>query len=119
MQKETLTPPEWIAFSLFLVITTTLTAVAYVNRTPELPYTSPDAVYISKPEIHVSVNGAVKYPQSIILRKGATLRDLLEQVELTPEADITALNQDKVLRKGQKVKIPCKKKGRAKKAKKK
>ncbi len=115
MTEDNLSPPEWLGVIVFLTITLALSITAYVRRTPELPITSPDVVYISSPDIYVSVNGAVEYPQSVIIPKGSTIRELLDILPLTEEADISKLNPNKVLRKGQRLKIPSKKKGRAKK----
>lgn len=65
--------------------------------------------------IVVTIEGAVAKPGRYHFKKGTTLKDVLSSIELLPEADVSKMNMEQVLKKCRKIKIPFKKtKGRKK-----
>lgn len=63
----------------------------------------------------VTIEGAVVKPGRYHFKKGASVKEVLDSIELLPEADDSKINKDQVLKKSRKIKIPFKKpKGRKK-----
>jgi len=114
MADSYLTPPEWLAVSLFIIITGSLAGLAYFTQTPDLPTSLEDPVYATPQEVTIRVSGAVKEPGTYRVPKGSSVRDLLEKIATTDEADTDRLDLDKPLRRGQALKVPVKKKKRKK-----
>lgn len=63
-----------------------------------------------KKTINIHLKGAVKSEQTIKLPKGSKLENLVEFIELPPEADLKALKRKRRLKEGEVVYIPYLKK---------
>jgi hypothetical protein len=94
---------EWLAVILITALLFSLGALAYLNReTNNLPQLFQEAFI---PEIEVIVEGAVENGGKFIVKKGMTLRDLLPELQLSENVDLSELALDRPLRNHQKVKI--------------
>lgn len=100
---------EWLAIASILLMLGTLTTIILLSGDPEIPSQLGTPQYTVAQEIEVFVKGAVENPRKLYLKRGAVLRDLLDQIVLLPEADLRRLNLDRKLRNGSVVKIPVRK----------
>lgn len=99
---------EWIIITLLMAIMAMLAILVIMNRSKAEPLTMQPHEVVSS-NLYVSIQGAVSKPGNYTLKKGATVRDLVELAELCPEADQTQIKWKNRLREGQIVKIPTRK----------
>lgn len=59
--------------------------------------------------IVISVEGAVEFPGRYHFKKGTKIGEVLKQIPLQEQADLSRLNLDRVILKSRKLKIPFKK----------
>lgn len=108
ISEKQLLPHEWLAIAFISLLMLAVGAIAYVHDA-EIPDLS--VVQQEEPmqkEIEVLVEGAVEAPGPYRLKKGSRMEDLLKQLTLLPEADISKLKPTTKLRNGQKIRIPKK-----------
>lgn len=100
-----LLPQEWLAVAIFIGIMLTLTAATqiFVQSVPSDFERSHDLI---DPTITVFVEGAVKEGARLEMKRGALIKDVLEQVELAPEADLKGIKLNSKVRDGQVIKVP-------------
>lgn len=94
---------EWLAVIVLSSVLLSLALVAYIHRdTTHLP-PIPEEAFI--PEIEVQVVGELTNPGTFVVKKGITFQELLSQLVLSKDADLSDLKMDAPLRRGQKIKI--------------
>lgn len=103
MSRPQLHVHEWMAVMAITGFLLSFVVLAYLNREH---HSIPPATQFPIPEIEVFVEGAVEKPGRLFIKKGSLVKDLLAQIKLTPDADISSLNPDSKLRNGKRIKIP-------------
>lgn len=101
MEQPKLYPYEWLAVVAIIAFIATISLTAYL-REIDLPINNDAAA----DTIDVKVSGAVVNSRVLHVRKGALVKEILDEIELKPDADLSNLKLDKPLRQGQKVLIP-------------
>ncbi len=82
----------WVAG--LLGVLTILLAVTLIHREPSLDWDR--AHYLTAP-VTVTVTGAVAHPGEYIFSAGSTIKDLLQQAEPLPKANLKKLSKRKKL----------------------
>lgn len=99
---------EWLIISLLIAIFFLLIGIAYIRESrSSLPSTDAPQELIDS-YIYVTIRGAVVKPGSYALKRGATLKQLVELTPTLPEADLKGLKWHRPLRDGQIIHIPVK-----------
>lgn len=106
MEKPGLLVHEWLSIAAIIGLLAILTALSCFSIPTSLPPDTAHPHYISEPTIEVCVEGAVAHPGKIRVEKGSTLRQVLEQAILLPEADVKRLNLESKVRRNKVIKIP-------------
>lgn len=107
--KEELRSYEWVVIVLILAVLLISTKIALNAPDQRWPTKEGNPVPAPQEQLVISITGAVLNEGRYHFEKGTTLRQALQQVKLTPDADISRLFLDKELKRGQKVRIPKKK----------
>jgi SLBB domain len=98
---------EWISVAFICTFVTLLIFITIFNGSSNAAL-DPIPHYIIEQEIIVKVEGAVQNPGFYQMRKGNKIKDILQKVTLSPEADLRKVKTEMKLRNGQIVKIPHK-----------
>jgi protein involved in polysaccharide export with SLBB domain len=106
ISKNELYPHEWLVILFLIALFVILTLATHSCESQSLPQDEMTSHYIVNQYIEVSVEGAVENPGKYTIKKGTTVKDLLDIAKLTTSADLRHLKQDRVLRRGQIIKIP-------------
>lgn len=101
MENPKLYPYEWLAVVAISAFIATISVTAYLRET-DLPIYQDAAA----DTIDIYVKGAVTKEAIYHVRKNASLEEILAEIELKPDADLSSLKLDKILRHGQTVMIP-------------
>jgi hypothetical protein len=101
---------EWIAALSILLFIAILCVIAW--NAPENRWPKKQGIDIPSPKalITIYLSGAIKNPGRYHFEEGENLRECLQKIELSEDADIEKLALDKPLKRGQRIKIPKKKK---------
>src|SRR5262249_14284257 len=110
--KEQLSPPEWMAIASVLCVLIILTLIAWRRDEGAFLVARAEPRYTVDPRIEVFVEGAVEVPRRLVVNRGTTVQEVLEQVTLLPEADVAKLKGAAKVRRGQHIRVPEKKKGK-------
>lgn len=101
---------EWVAILVIVNVLAVLTLVTRFSEPVAQPAIHTAPHYVADQKIEIFVEGAVEQPVRLIVNKGTTVEDVLKQVRLLPEADISKLKKHSKVRRGQHIRIPLKKK---------
>jgi protein involved in polysaccharide export with SLBB domain len=96
---------EWLIICLLIAFIAVLTLTTYLNR-KNLPLPTESPHYLISPEVQIKIEGAVEKPGFYTVLKGTTVRQVLEQAVLLPEADQSRLSLEKKVRDGQRLRVP-------------
>ena len=99
---------EWMAVIFFIALMFILTISTHScssDSTAQSKETTPH--YITNPNIEVFIEGEVEFPGRHEIKRGSKLKDLLLLVKPKPEADLSKIKLNALLRKGQAIKIPA------------
>jgi hypothetical protein len=95
---------EWLAIVVLLSVIATLISIALLNRPHiDMSINNANAVFCqsSGDAIQVSIDGAVAHPDTYVMKKGATLRELFAIAEPLPEARLNRFHLDRTLADGE------------------
>jgi hypothetical protein len=104
-EKE-LYPHEWLAIIFIIAILSIITLATHSSESAPSANLATASHYVVNQYIEVSIEGAVESPGKHTLKKGASIKELLNLAKLLPNADLKHIKEEKILRQGQKVKIP-------------
>lgn len=104
--KPALMVHEWLAITTIIGFLGMLTIISVIRSTPPLVPQKELAHPLTNPFIKVSIEGAVEHPGSYNLKKGARVKDALEQAKPLSNANLGQMNLESKLRKGQKINVP-------------
>lgn len=99
---------EWMAVLFFIALMFVLTISTHScssDSTAQSKETTPH--YVTSQNIEVFVEGEVEFCGRHEIKRGAKLKDLLLLVKPKPDADLSKIKLNTLLRKGQKIKIPA------------
>jgi hypothetical protein len=99
---------EWMAVIAILLFICTITLSILFARDREPLLEKPQ--YLSEQEIEIIVEGSVEKPGIYRMHKGDTVKELLEQIQLAPDADLKRIKMGRKLHQGQLIRIPQDKK---------
>lgn len=99
---------EWIIIFLIIVLMLSLAVVTHLRDQDPLPETG-HAFSLYSDTYKVTISGAVSKPDTYILKKGATLKVLLDLAEPLPNADLSKVNLKRKLKDEETFYIPSKK----------
>jgi DNA uptake protein ComE-like DNA-binding protein len=99
---------EWIIISLFIALLLMIAAITLFRKNDKMPQIA-SKHELSAQIVQVSVRGAVNKPGTYEFKKGAILKELLEQAQTLVEADLSRIKTEAKLRDGQIVKVPVQK----------
>lgn len=100
---------EWVAVFLMVALLAGMTIKSIKNEESIWPQHFGQKVAEPYKIITVNIRGAVKNPGRYHLPEGAKIKDLIEAAEIDENADLTRLEGDKLLKKGQRVYVPQRK----------
>lgn len=103
---------EWLALVSCVSLLVLITLVTCMSGTSRFPATEEPPHYIVDQRIEVFVEGAVEKPVRLIVTKGMLVEEVLQQVQLLPEADLSKLKLKSKVRRGQHIRVPVVKKRR-------
>lgn len=99
---------EWLAIFTIVLLLSILTLITLSSSRSTQDCGRPH--YVINPEIPVRIEGAVEKPGKYFVKKGCTVKEILENVPLQSDADLSRVKMDRqIKRKGQVIKIPTKK----------
>jgi hypothetical protein len=100
---------EWVAISAIMSLLMALTLLNFLRSDRAPPLTKAPPHFIVDQKIEVFVEGAVEKPGRLIVVKGKRVKEILDEVHLLPEADVSKLNLDAKARRGQRIRVPYQK----------
>lgn len=107
-EKPQLPVHEWMAIAVLILFLLGLTLLAFFSQQRAFPIPEAPPKELVEQEIEVFVEGAVEHPGHFHVKKGALVKDVLEQAKPTSDANLKRIKPDRKLRKGQVIKIPRK-----------
>ncbi len=100
---------EWLAILVILSVLAVLTLITRLTDDGAMPTTRDPPHYVVDQRIEVFVEGAVEKPMRLVVIRGALIEEVLQQVQLLPEADTSKLKLKSKVRRGQHIRVPAKK----------
>jgi protein involved in polysaccharide export with SLBB domain len=98
---------EWLVIFIIIAILGLVVFVTLIQNSSSLPATG--IAHEPLPStIEVHIEGAVRHPGLYVFPVGTRLEEALEQAEPLPEAHLSRLKKQRILRDGQKIKVPAK-----------
>ena len=96
---------EWMIVLFLIGILALLTGVSHSCSSNAIADPEKPAHEVVKTDIEVFIEGFIEQPGKYVVKRGTTLKELLERAKLKPHADLRRLNLQRVLKKGQKIKV--------------
>lgn len=100
---------EWTAVFVMMALLAGLTIKSLKNEESIWPHHFGQKVAEPYKIVTVSIRGAVKNPGRYHLPEGSKIKDLVDAAEPEENADVSQVEGEKILKKGQRVYIPQKK----------
>ena len=105
-QKPELPLHEWLAVAAIMGFMVTLTVIT-AFKDNSAPYASlADPHYITDPNIEICMEGEIEHKGALRVKRGSTIREVIDIAKPTPDADLSKLKMTSKARKGQIVKVP-------------
>ncbi|MCE5317897.1 MAG: hypothetical protein LLG04_11155 [Parachlamydia sp.] len=100
---------EWLAVVLVISLALAITFITHFSNSGPLPTALNPPHHIVAQKVEVFIEGAVDRPGRYVVAKGARVEEVLKEVQLLPEADISKIKLNSKVRRGQHIRIPCQK----------
>lgn len=100
---------EWLAVMLMIALLAVMTIKSIKNEQSVWPHHFGQEVAVPHKVLTVNIRGAVKNPGRYHMTEGAKVKDLIEAAVPEEGADFTRIDENGLLKKGQRVYVPQRK----------
>lgn len=104
-QRPRISNGEWMVVLGLVILMGTITFVSHAHWLTDQPVKYDTPHYLDDGKISVRVEGAVKSPGIYIVRKGSTVKDLIDIAKTADNADLNRMVLEKKVREGQTIKV--------------
>lgn len=106
-----LMPHEWLSIAFLISVLSLLTIASHSCESESLSSSSLSKMtphHLLSEDIEVHVEGAVELPGKYLIKRGSTVKELIDIAKPKPEADLHRIKFDGILKKGQRVIVSSK-----------